>query len=65
MAGPLKFIVSEKCYYIGCERLTNVSLVVATCAAAVADIPQDMCGNVLQLNGIYCPRSYRNAVVTK
>jgi len=42
MAGRLKFIVSEKYYYIGCERLINVSLVV-TCAAAAADIPQDMC----------------------
>jgi len=63
MVGQLKFIVSEKYYYIGCERLINVSLVVITCAAA--DIPQDMCGNVLQLNGIYCPRSYRNCVVTK
>jgi len=43
--------------------LINVSLVVVTCAAA--GIPQDMCGNVLRLNGIYCPHSCRNGVVTK
>jgi len=41
----------------------NVGLVVVTCDAA--DIPQDVCGNVLQLNVIYCPHSYRNGVVTK
>jgi len=43
--------------------LINISLVVVTCAAA--DIPEDMCGNILQLNGIYRPHSYRNGIVTK
>lgn len=43
----------------------SASLSFTCAAAAAADIPQDLCQNVLQLNGIFCPHSYRNGVVTK